>query len=172
MKITAEPRSDQWNADDFVGGARTFTVAKVVVGAAEQKYDIVLEGSDRVWRPPLTVLRILMNAWGDEADRWIGRRATLYRDDSIRFGKDLVGGIRVSHLSNIDKALQVSLSEKRGSRKTHTIQPLVERDWLAELKLADTNSDAIKALGIAARAAGASDQVMDAISAKYKEVTV
>lgn len=37
MKITAEPRSDQWNADDFVGGARVFTIAGVKVGAAEQK---------------------------------------------------------------------------------------------------------------------------------------
>ena len=37
MKITAEPRSDQWNADDFIGGPRTFTVAGVKVGKAEQK---------------------------------------------------------------------------------------------------------------------------------------
>lgn len=126
MKITAEPRSDQWNADDFVQGARTFTVTVVKPGAAEQKYDIVLEGSDRVWRPPLTVLRILLAAWGDEASAWVGRRATLYRDESIRFGPSAVGGIRVSHLSHIDAPLKVSLSEKRGSRKLHTVQPLIE----------------------------------------------
>ena len=171
MKITAEPRSDQWNADDFIQGARTFAIAGVKEGTAEQKYDIVLEGSDRVWRPPLTVLRILLKAWGDEASSWVGHRATLYRDDSIRFGPNEVGGIRVSHLSHIDSPIRVNLSEKRGSRKVHTVQPLAaakSRDWLAELALAGDDLDAIKALGIAARAGGASDEVMETISAAYK----
>ena len=75
MKITAEPRSDQWNAEDFTGGSRTFTVGRVKTGAAEQKYDIeLLEGEGRVWRPPVTMLRVLIKAWGDEAEAWNGRR--------------------------------------------------------------------------------------------------
>lgn len=127
MKITAEPRSDQWNADDFVGGPRTFTIAGVKPGGAEQKYDIELvEGEGRVWRPPLTVLRLLIAAWGDDATVWVGRRVTLYRDPTIKFGRDAVGGIRVSHLSHIDKPLTVALTETRGKRAAHTVQPLVE----------------------------------------------
>jgi len=127
VKITAEPRSDQWNADDFVGGPRTFTIAGVKPGAAEQKYDVELvEGEGRVWRPPLTVLRLLIAAWGDDATVWVGRRVTLYRDPSIKFGRDAVGGIRVSHLSHIDKPLTVALTETRGKRAAHTVQPLVE----------------------------------------------
>ena len=126
MKITAEPRSDQWNAEDFIGGPRTFTVAGVRGGTAEQKYDILLEGEERVWRPPLTVLRLLMAGWGDDADVWIGRRVTLYNDPAIRFGKDLTGGIRISHMSNLPdgKPLKKSLQESRGKRKTHVIDPL------------------------------------------------
>jgi hypothetical protein len=170
MKITAEPRSDQWNAEDFIQGPRTFTVASVKEGAAEQKYDIVLEGSDRVWRPPLTVLRILLGAWGDEASAWTGRRATLYRDETIRFGPSEVGGIRVSHLSHIDKPLRINLSEKRGSRKVHTVQPLVERDWISELDLAGENLDAITALGTAASAAHADASVLAAIRGEYQRV--
>src|SRR5690606_35727073 len=92
MKITTEPRSDQWNADDLIGGPRTVTVIGVRVGTAEQKYDILLNGEERVWRPPLTVLRLLVAGWGEDAGQWEGRRVTLYRDDSIRFGKDAVGG--------------------------------------------------------------------------------
>jgi hypothetical protein len=167
MKITAEPRSDQWNADDFVQGPRTVTIAGVKPGSAEQKYDIVLEGSDRVWRPPLTVLRILLAAWGDEASQWVGRRATLYRDASIRFGPSEVGGIRVSHLSDINEPLKVALSDKRGSRKTHTIQPLKARDWLKELEMAGKDRDAIRSLGVAARTAGAAQQDMDALTKAY-----
>lgn len=127
MKITAEPRSDQWNADDFIGGPRTFTVASVKVGTAEQKYDIELtEGGGRWWRPPLTMLRLLIAAWGDEASEWTGRRVTLYRDESIKFGSDAVGGIRISHMSHLpgNKPLSAMLTSTRGRRAKHTVQPL------------------------------------------------
>lgn len=127
MKITAEPRSDQWNADDFIGGPRTFTIAGVKPGTAEQKYDIELvEGEGRVWRPPLTVLRLLIAAWGDEAADWVGRRVTLYRDPSVRFGSDPVGGIRVSHASDLPggKPFEAMLTSKRGKRESHRLEPL------------------------------------------------
>lgn len=129
MKITADPRSDQWNADDFIGGPRTFTIAGVKVGAAEQKYDVELvEGQGRAWRPPLTMLRLLIAAWGDEAATWIGRRVTLYRDESIRFGSDAVGGIRVSHMSDLPdgKQFSVKVTTTRGRRGTITVEPLAE----------------------------------------------
>ena len=124
MKITAEPRSDQINADDLVGSPRTYTIIGVREGTAEQKYDLMLEGETRVWRPPLTVLRTLIKCWGDDAAEWQGKRATLYCDDTVTFGKDQVGGIRVSHVSGIDKPTTVSVTATRGRRKKITVQPL------------------------------------------------
>lgn len=124
MKITTEPRSDQWNAEDFIAGPRDFTVTSVVVGVAEQKYDIGLEGETRVWRPPLTVLRLLVKAWGDDAAAWTGRRVRLYLDPTITFGRDKVGGIRLSHVSHIDGPISAMLTETRGKRKNHTVDPL------------------------------------------------
>jgi len=127
VKITAEPRSDQWNADDFVGSPMTFTIAGVQVGKAEQKYDIELvEGQGRAWRPPLTMLRLLIAAWGDEAATWVGRKVTLYRDDSVRFGSDTVGGIRISHMSDLpgDKPFEVMLTSTRGRRTKVRVLPL------------------------------------------------
>lgn len=127
MKITAEPRSDQWNADDFVGGPRVFTIAGVKPGAAEQKYDVELvEGEGRAWRPPLTMLRLLIAAWGDDATEWVGRRVQLYRDPEITFGRDKVGGIRIAALSHLDKPLSVALTATRGKRAMHTVQPLAD----------------------------------------------
>ena len=131
MKITTEPRSDQWNADDFIGGPRTFTVAGVKTGSAEQKYDIELvEGEGRAWRPPLTVLRLLVAAWGDDAKVWVGRRVTLYRDPEISFGRDKVGGIRVSHMSHLPdgKELTENLTISRGKRDRFTVQPISETE--------------------------------------------
>lgn len=138
MKITTEPRSDQWNADDFIGGPRTFTIAGVKIGSAEQKYDIELvEGEGRSWRPPLTVLRLLVAAWGDDATTWVGRRVTLYRDPAIRFGKDAVGGIRVSHMSHLKdgKPLKIALTESRGKRAMHVVDPLPELSRVEQLKI-------------------------------------
>jgi hypothetical protein len=134
MKITAEPRSDQWNADDFIGSPRTFTIAKVKPGSAEQKYDIELvEGEGRVWRPPLTILRLLMAAWGDEANDWIGRRVTLYRDETVRFGPDAVGGIRVSHMSHLpgNKTFETRITSARGRKSKVSVEPLSDTDRAA-----------------------------------------
>lgn len=145
MKITAEPRSDQWNADDFVGGPMTFTIAGVKVGAAEQKYDIdLVEGQGRAWRPPLTVLRLLIAAWGDDATLWVGRRVELYRDESIRFGSDAVGGIRISRMSHLpdNKPLTVKLTMSRGRRTSHTVDPLPELTRVDQLRAEWHTADA------------------------------
>ena len=125
--INTKPRSDQWNADDFIPGPKTFTIANVGEGKAEGNHDIELvEGEGRVWRPPLTVLRILEAAWGEDGDNWAGRRVTLYRDPDVRMGRDVTGGIRVSHISGIDRALTVTPQTSRGKRAAFTVQPLTE----------------------------------------------
>lgn len=127
LRITIEKKTDQLNFEDFLGGiTRTVTIAGVKKGTREQQYDIAIEGDDRVWRPAVTVLKLLVEAWGDDAKEWVGRRATLYGDPSITFGRDRVGGIRVSHLSHLPegKPLSVMLTETRGKRKKHTVEPL------------------------------------------------
>lgn len=124
MKITTEPRSDQLNAEDFIGSPHDYTVDHVTTGSAEQKYDIHLVGEKRVWRPPLTVLRLLVAAWGDDAKVWAGRRVRLYRDPEIAFGRDKVGGIRVSHVSHIDRPITERLTTTRGKRSPFTVEPL------------------------------------------------
>ena len=146
-RITAEPRSDQWNADDFVGGARVFTIAGVKPGGAEQKYDIELaEGQGRFWRPPLTVLRLLIDAWGDHAKDWVGRRVELYRDPSVTFGRDSVGGIRISRLSHLPdgKPLTVNLTVSRGKREKFTVQPLAAPAALSPDTLAKLTAEFVR----------------------------
>lgn len=129
MKINTAPRSDQWNADDFVGTtAKTFTIADVTEGTAEgARHDIHLaEGGGRVWRPPVTMLRLMCEAWGDDSDNWIGKRVTLYKDSKVRFGKDTPGGIRVSHMSHLprNERMSVSTTATRGKRTIITVDPI------------------------------------------------
>ena len=124
--ITVERRSDQWNADDFALGSRIFTIAGVRHGKAEAKYDIdLVEGEGRCWRPPNTVLQLLLEVWGTKnAADWVGRRVELYRDAEVSMGREKVGGIRVRAVSHIDRPTSALIQVSRGKRKTFTVQPL------------------------------------------------
>lgn len=124
---TIAPKSDQLNAEDLLTGPRTFTVEKVTKGSAEQPVDIhLVEFPGRPFRPSKTVRRILVNAWGPDANAYTGRRMTLYRDPAVKFGGMDVGGIRVSHLSHIDKPLSVALTVTRGKRQAYKVLPLAD----------------------------------------------
>lgn len=125
---TIVPDSSQLNAEDFIAtGPRTFTITSVSAGNAEQPVNIfTAEEPDRAYRPGKSMRRLLVAAWGPETDVYVGRRLTLYRDPSIRFGRDEVGGVRISHLSHIDKPLKIALTTTRGKRDPFTVQPLVE----------------------------------------------
>lgn len=122
---TIAPRSDQLNADDFITGPRTFTVEKVTAGTPDQPVEIHMAGvPGRPFKPSKTVRRLLVAAWGPEANAYTGRRMTLYRDPGVRFGGAEVGGIRVSHLSDIDKRITVALTVTRGKRQPFIVEPL------------------------------------------------
>ena len=125
---TIAPRSDQLNAEDLLSGPRTVTVTEVRRGSTEQPVEIVTAefGDGRPFKPSKTVRRILVAAWGPDAAKYTGRRMTLYRDPSVRFGGQDVGGIRVSHLSHIEKRLQLALTVTRGKRAPYVVEPLAE----------------------------------------------
>lgn len=121
------PKSDQLNAEDMLAGPRTVTITEVRKGAsAEQPVDIVLAeyGPGRPFKPSKTVRRILVAAWGPEASAYAGHRMVLYRDPSVKFGGVELGGIRVSHLSHIDKPMTVSLTTTRGKRAPYKVDVL------------------------------------------------
>lgn len=124
---TTAPRSDQQNYEDYIGGPKTVTVERVTKGSSEQPVNVhLVEFPGRPFKPAKTVRRILLAAWGKDADQWAGRRMTLYGDPSVKFGGEVVGGIRVSHLSHIDQPMTLSLTVSRGKRAPHTVEPLLE----------------------------------------------
>jgi hypothetical protein len=123
-------RSDQLNADDLVGGPRTFTVKEVRRGDNEQPVAIVLEEfpANRPFKPSKTVLRILSYVWGEETDDWPERpRFTLYRDAKVKWGGQEIGGIRVSHMSHITERKKIALAESKGKKTLHSRRPAARR---------------------------------------------
>ena len=116
----------QTNADDLVAAPRTVVVTDVVeTGDAKQPIAVRYEGDGgKPFLPCLTMRKLIAALWGGESDDWIGRSMTLFRDPSIKFGPDTPGGVRISHMSGIDKTVSVQLLEKRGKRRQYTIVPL------------------------------------------------
>ena len=128
MTESIAPRSDQVNAEDMLTGPRTVTITEVRRGSAEQPVEVVLAefGPGRPFKPSKTVRRIMVGAWGPDASTYAGKRLTLYRDPTVRFGGMDVGGIRVSHMSGIDKPLTLVLSVSKGKRAPYVVKPLAD----------------------------------------------
>ena len=122
------PTSDQLDAVELVN-PRTFTIAEGSrLGSRDGKTvaEISLAGFPRVWRPSKGMLDVLARCWGTDGKAWVGRSVTLYNDPEVAFGKDKVGGIRISHLSHIDGPTTVPIRGRgQGARKIQwKVEPL------------------------------------------------
>ena len=138
MKVQIQKNTDQLNYEDFLGGVtRIVTIAKVEKGRKEAQYDISIKEDSRYWRPPATVLKLLVLAYGDDDSNWIGKRAQLFGDPDVKMKGQKVGGIRISHLSHLDKPLTASLTVTRGQSAVFTVQPIPER----EMKILDLRAE-------------------------------
>lgn len=121
------PKSDQINSDDLIGGPRTITVTRVTgnEGNAEQPVNIFYEGDDgKPFRPCKSMRRVMVKIWGADASKYAGRSMTIYRDPKVKWGGMEVGGIRISHMTGIDKPEVMALTETRAARKPFTVHPL------------------------------------------------
>ncbi|WP_285189896.1 hypothetical protein [Rhodococcus sp. MEB041] len=122
----AAPKSDQINADDLMSGPRVVTITEVRKGSSEQPVEIVTAefGPGRPYRPGKSMIRVLINGWGADSGVYNGRRLTIYRDPQIVFGGQNVGGIRISHMSHIEKRMTLALTVTRGRRAPFIVEPM------------------------------------------------
>lgn len=121
---TIAPTSDQLDAVDLLSGPRTFTVDRVEGGSSEQPVNIHLAEFPRPWRPGKSMRRVLVNVWGRDGKAYAGRQLTLFCDETVRFGGQAVGGVRISHMSGIDKPKSTPLIVSRGKSALWTVEPL------------------------------------------------
>lgn len=147
---TIKPKSNQLNADDLIGGPITITITGVSkTSAAEQPVAIQFDGDDgKPYLPCKMMRRVLVMQWGPDANQYVGRSLTLYRDPDVTWGGMKVGGIRISHMSHIDGEKVMALTASKSQRKPYTVLPLVvqaKRDLYAEgLEQAGKGMDALK----------------------------
>ena len=127
LSTTITPKSDQLNADDLIGRNLTITVTKVSRCAeAEQPIAINFDGDGgKSYKPCKSMRRLFVQIWGKDGTTYVGKSMTLYRDPEVSFGGMKVGGIRISHMSNLDKPVTMALTESKAKRKPFTVKPLV-----------------------------------------------
>lgn len=133
MTQVITPKSDQLNADDLIGGPKTITITEVVIkGGQEQPVSIYFKGSDKAFRPCKSMCRVLVTVWGPDANQYVKKSLTLYRDPAVKWGGMEVGGIRISHMSDMQNgALTMALTATKGSRKPFVVKPLVRQEQVA-----------------------------------------
>ena len=129
LRDTIIPKSDQLNYDDVMTGPLTVAVAGMAIGSPEQP--VIVKVTDaktgaklRDYKPCKSMRRVLIAVWGDKGKDWVKQQMTLVGDDSVVFGGAKVGGIRISHVSGIDKPTTIMLTVTRSKRIAYTVQPL------------------------------------------------
>lgn len=127
MTAAIIPKSDQINADDLIAGTMTIHITGVNIKAGtEQPVAISFSGDNgKPWKPCKSMSRVLVAAWGPDAKKYVGRSVTLYRDPAVKWAGMEVGGIRISHLSDIENPITMALTATKGSRKPYTVKPLI-----------------------------------------------
>ena len=123
---TIIPKSDQLNFDDLLAGPRTITVTEVTVKEGkDQPVWIYYHGDEgKPYKPAKSMRRVILNVWGPESQDYVGRSMTIFGDPTVKWAGKEVGGIRISHMSHIDRSVSMPLTVSRGRRDEYTVKPL------------------------------------------------
>ena len=126
MLQTIIPKSDQLNADDLIGQELTIKITGVDIrGGQEQPISIHFEGDNgKPYKCCKSMARVMVSAWGADSKKYVGRSMTLYRDPKVKWAGMEVGGIRISHMSDIQDEMTMALTVTRSNRKPFTVRPL------------------------------------------------
>lgn len=129
MAKAIEPKSNQMNSMDLLAGEKTLTITAVKVhDTPEQPVSIWFAEfpEKRPFKPSKTVSRILVKAWGEDENAYIGRRLTLYRDPDVTWAGEKVGGIRIKAMSHIERAFSVALAASQNKVAPWRIEKLAD----------------------------------------------
>ena len=149
VRASIVPKSDQLNADDLLTGPMTVTIIGVKQGDKDQPITVELEGQ-RPYKPCKTCRRILIAVYGDRPANWIGHRLTLWCDPSVMWAGVRIGGIRISHMTGIDRETSFMLTVTRGKKTEVLISPIEDTDSVAKYRtmMAEAETqEALKAVG-------------------------
>ena len=138
---TIVAKSDQLNADDLIGGPITIKVTDVKSSnTPEQPIHIYYDGCNgKPYKPCLTMRRVLVHYWGKDGQAYVGRSMTIYNEPTVRWAGKEIGGIRISHMSDMITDRHIAVTVVRGKKEPYTVKPLtVKKEKPVEPKAYDT----------------------------------
>lgn len=117
-------KSDQLNASDIAGSLTIKIVDAKKAATSDQPLSIFYEGGgNKPWKPCKTMRRVMGNIWGSPIDLK-GRSVTLICDPKVTWGGAEVGGIRITHMSHIDKQIDLPVRVSKHKVEKYTVLPL------------------------------------------------
>ena len=127
LRDTIAPKSDQLNADDLMAGPIVVMIVGVRRGSKDQPVIIDIDGGYKPYKPCLSMRRVMITAWGDNGMSWVGKSMALYCDPSVKFGSIAMGGIRISHMSDIKEAFNIMLTTTRARRANYRVETIMAK---------------------------------------------
>lgn len=118
--------SAQLNADDLISGEIIITITDVrVSNSPEQPVTIDYKDSrGKPWKPCKSMRRVLVHLWGADSKAYVGRSIALFRDASVKWAGQEVGGIRIAAMSDIPESVKIPLTLMRGVRRGYSVEKL------------------------------------------------
>lgn len=184
-------KSDRLNYEDFIMGPKDFTIVRLAkkIDQGTPKLLIFFEGfeSTPYW-PSKGMIKCLssMDGWGNaEFPQWIGRRMRLFGEPTVVYAGKEMGGIQISHISDIKSEYTTKITLRRGLRIDFTIEPMASTvkspapQYPSELfteklpamrqAIADGKMDATKVIAHCEKTGKLTDEQKAAISAPITE---
>ena len=133
MLFRSKAKSDQLNAVDLLGVPMTIKITEVKVVGGDQPVFVHYEGDSVVvdgkkmrkpWKPSKGMRRVLMALWGDEGDNYVGKKLTLYNAPEVTWAGEAIGGIKISHASDIKAPSSIPLRLNGKQSVLHKVAPI------------------------------------------------
>jgi len=133
---TTKAKSDQLNADDLISGAITIKIRDVKINLNDAQSGIIYYEGDngKPYKPCKSMRRVIELKWGADEKYFIGKSMTLVRDETVTWAGEEVGGIRISHMSDMKNDDRFMLTFSKNMKKGYKVNHLrIQEQPKAEL---------------------------------------
>lgn len=130
LSETIAPKSDRINVDQLIAGDMILNITEVekVTENDQPSFILYYEGHNgRPFRPCLSMRRVIIAIWGKDGNNYVGKKLQIYNDPTVTYGKDVTGGVRISHMSDLpsDKdSAKVKVTVRRNKKEEFIIKRL------------------------------------------------
>ena len=146
LSSTILAKSDQLNAEDLAE-PKTLKITEVKAIKGDQPVAIHYENENgRPYKPCKSMIKLMIYAWGKDAELWAGKSMTVYNDLSVKWAGKAVGGIRISHLSDILQNFKMSLTLTRGQKGEYHIEALKVEEPKPEAPIEEQREKMLKVI--------------------------